>query len=621
MPCQTGTTNCASGGTIGYSAGAGYDQATGLGSIDANNLALFWSTAASETISPVSLSFASQTLGIVSTGHTVTITNSGATSLSIASIAITGTNASDFTETQNCTSIIAPGGSCPVSVTFKPSAIGSRVASLVSTDNSIGSPHTVSLSGTGIPVSFSPVSLSFASEAVGTGAATPLVVNNVGPTSLTVTSITITGTNSSDFSQTNNCIGSIAPGASCTINVTFTPGATGSRGPAILTIFDNAGSQTTTLSGIGSAPLSFVPVTPCRIADTRNPTGPFGGPTPTGGATRSFTIPNSACGIPSTAAAYSLNATVVPQQALSYLTIWPTGGPQPIVSTLNSDGRIKANAAIVSAGAGEAISLYVTNTTDVILDVDGYFVSSTALAFYPTTPCRLVDTRSSPAALGGPTLTAGQTRSFPLLAGSCGVPATAQAYSLNFTAVPQGPLSYLTVWPTGQMQPIVSTLNALTGTTTANAAIVPAGTNGAINTFATNATDLIIDIDGYFAPGGSGGLSFYTLPPCRVLDTRLTGSGQPFSGLLDVNVTGSSCGVPSASNAYVVNATVVPQASLAWLATWPAGQAQPVASTLNSVDGSITSNMALVSATNGSISVFATNATQLILDISGYFAP
>src|SRR5579883_2080060 len=95
-----------------------------------------------------------------------------------------------------------------------------------------------------------------------------------------------------------------------------------------------------------SAPLQFVPVPPCRFVDTRNPAGPFGGPELEGGSSRSFNIPGAPCNIPSTAAAYSLNVTVVPDAQLGYLTIWPTGQPQAVVSTLNSDGRVKANAAI-----------------------------------------------------------------------------------------------------------------------------------------------------------------------------------------------------------------------------------------------------------------------------------
>ena len=92
------------------------------------------------------------------------------------------------------------------------------------------------------------------------------------------------------------------------------------------------------------------------------------------GETRSCPIPSSACGIPSTAAAYSLNVTVVPDGMLQYLTAWPTGAGQPLVSTLNSwDGAVVANAAIVPAGTGGAISVFVTNRTHVILDINGYF--------------------------------------------------------------------------------------------------------------------------------------------------------------------------------------------------------------------------------------------------------
>ena len=82
---------------------------------------------------------------------------------------------------------------------------------------------------------------------------------------------------------------------------------------------------------------------------------------------------------------------------------------------------------------------------------------------------------------------------------ACGIPSTAQAYSLNFTAIPQGPLGYLSVWPAGQTQPLVSTLNAPTGTVTANAAIVPAGIGGAISIYVSNSTDVLFDINGYFS--------------------------------------------------------------------------------------------------------------------------
>ena len=212
---------------------------------------------------------------------------------------------------------------------------------------------------------------------------------------------------------------------------------------------------------------------------------------------RSFPVPQSACGIPPCAAAYSLNATVVPQGSLGYLTLWPAGQSQPFVSTLNSPtGAVIANAAIVPAGNG-GVSVYVTNTSDVILDINGYFAppgGTGALSFYTATPCRVADTRNTQS-LGG-----NQSRSFNVVASGCGIPASAQAFSLNATVVPPGSLAYLTLWPAGAAQPFVSTLNALDGSVTANAAMVPANGSGAVSAFVTNLTDLILDINGYFAP-------------------------------------------------------------------------------------------------------------------------
>ena len=92
---------------------------------------------------------------------------------------------------------------------------------------------------------------------------------------------------------------------------------------------------------------------------------------------------------------------------------------------------------------------------------------------------------------------------------SCNIPSSAAAYSLNFSVVPHGPLFYMTVWPTGETRPTVSTLNDIPGQIIANAAIVVAGTSGEVSVYPTNDTDLIIDINGYFAPAGTGGLSLY----------------------------------------------------------------------------------------------------------------
>jgi hypothetical protein len=293
----------------------------------------------------------------------------------------------------------------------------------------------------------------------------------------------------------------------------------------------------------------------------------------------------------------------------------------------SADGRVKANAAMVPAGASGAVSVFASNATDVILDIDGYFTSpsSSTLQFYPLTPCRVVDTRDSskPQGLGPPNMHASQTRDFPVLGSPCLTGVKAAAYSFNYTVVPNPsgqPLAYLTTWPKGESQPVVSTLNNPTATVVANAAIVPAGTEGDIEVYTTDSADLVIDVDGYFAAAGTGGLSLYPLAPCRVLDTR-DNNGKPFSGRLAVPVSGSVCAPPAGAQAYVFNATVVPPGPLGYLTLWADGQGQPTVSTLNAVDGDIASNMAIVPSTNGVVDAFAADPTQVVLDISSYFAP
>ncbi len=385
-------------------------------------------------------------------------------------------------------------------------------------------------------------------------------------------------------------------------------------------------------SGVPAAGLRFVPVTPCRVVDTRNANGPLGGPTMTAGSSRSFAVPQSGCGIPGTALAYSMNVTVVPDGRLSYLTLWPTGQSQAMVSTLNSwGGIVVANAALVPAGTGGAVSVFVSDQTDVILDINGYFDTSsgpTSYAFYAATPCRIADTRGPTGQFGGPYMSGGQTRDFPIPLSGCGLPAAARGYSLNVTVVPGGYLGYLSMWPTGQAAPVASTLNSWTGKVVANAALVPAGTNESISVYVSDSTQVILDGNGYFAaPGSAGALNFYPVTPCRVADTR--NPAGPFGGpemgagtTRSFGLPASACAVPSNAAAYSLNVTVVPDGRLSYLSAWATGSAQPDVSTLNSWDGAVVANAAIVPAgTGGAISIYVSDQTHVILDINGYFAP
>jgi hypothetical protein len=229
------------------------------------------------TLSAPSLTFSAQTLNTPSTAQSVLVTNSGNANLTISSVVVTGTNSGDFAQTNTCGSPVAANGTCMISVTFTPTAEGTRTASVSITDNATAtSPQMVSLTGTGSApeVSASPASLSFGSQNITTtSAAQTVTLTNSGNASLTITSIVVTagsGTNPTpgDFALTNNtCGASVAASGTCTFGVTFTPAAAGTA-TASVTITDNSNdvassTQTVSLTGTGTgAAVTFSPPSP-----------------------------------------------------------------------------------------------------------------------------------------------------------------------------------------------------------------------------------------------------------------------------------------------------------------------------------------------------------------------
>ena len=216
-------------------------------------------TASAVSISPSSVAFGNQTVGTTSTGQTVTLANTGSADLSITSIAVSGSNASNFAQTNNCGSTVAASANCTISVTFTPSRTGSRSASITITDGAAGSPHTVALSGTGTTTvaSVSPTSISYGSYSVGSSSsARTVTLRNTGTATMNVSSIAVTGTNATDFTQTNGCGSTLAAGSSCTISVTFAPISAGTRNASITIADDATGSpQTVAVTGRGTAPV------------------------------------------------------------------------------------------------------------------------------------------------------------------------------------------------------------------------------------------------------------------------------------------------------------------------------------------------------------------------------
>jgi hypothetical protein len=135
--------------------------------------------------------------------------------------------------------------------------------------------------------------------------------------------------------------------------------------------------------------------------------------------------------------------------------------------------------------------------------------NANALVFVAMPPCRVVDTRTSSqgssGAFGPPSLLGGVSRTLPILSNTtCMIPTLAQAYSLNIIVVPPGPLVYVTAFPTGQSSPVAAiAVESPQGALASDTGIIPAGTDGSIDVYASNPTDIVIDINGYYAAIGN----------------------------------------------------------------------------------------------------------------------
>ena len=231
-----------------------------------------------------------------------------------------------------------------------------------------------------------------------------------------------------------------------------------------------------------------VALTPARITDTRSGSAL--------GANASMNVQvTGKGGVPAAGvSAVILNATVTNTTAASYLTVWPAGATQPTASNLNwpASPTTRPNRVIVPVGTGGQISVFNRfGSTDVILDVNGYFTDATASGnfFTPTVPVRLADHQA-----------VGANSSFNLaIAGVSGVPVGAKAAVLNVTVSETTAASYLTAWPTGVTMPLASDLNWVAGQVNPNLTPVSLGTGGQASFYNLAGTvNVSVDLDGYF---------------------------------------------------------------------------------------------------------------------------
>ncbi len=484
------------------------------------------------------------------------------------------------------------------------------------------------------------------------------------------------------YNQTFTATGGTGPYSFTRVNGTLPPGLALATSGAITGTPTTAGTfnftvQATDANGcqgergytvvIGGSGLQFYPLpTTVRALETRPG---FNGCTAPGApilANTSLTLAmRTGCtGIPADATAVTGNITVVPQySAGGYLTLFPSNAAQPVVANSNfKPNEVTNNVFTVGLGPADgAFKIFASATTDVIVDVTGYFAppSPTGLYFHPLNePVRLVETRTLPGLTGcikpgapfpaGATLVQGRS---PVAAPCNVIPDTAQVLVGNATTIFPSAGGFLTIYSSDAIRPLAANSNFAGGDVINGPFAVKLGADGKFNVFTPAATELVIDILGYYSAdavdANGAGLLFTILPkPIRELETRpdfpgfaLTGCFRPNApiqggagGIRTQQIWGTCDGIniPNVARAILGNVTVVNPApnpiASGFLTHYPGNVVTPptVATSNYPIPVIFGYNRFFVvglSPADGTFKMFTSTTTDVILDVSGYFAP
>ena len=363
---------------------------------------------------------------------------------------------------------------------------------------------------------------------------------------------------------------------------------------------------------------NYVPLPPQRILDTRT-TGPIVHDldvqiTGNGG------VP--AEGVDSVV----FNLTVPDSDDGGFVTVFPTGSARPLASSINFEAhQIRQTLETAKVGAGGKVSLYnLRGRTQVAIDVQGYYVGAdTAVcgATYTTiTPHRLLDTRTTGTPLNG-----GVARDV-VIAGNGGVPADATGVAVNLTVDSSKGSAYVALYPKGSAQPPVSNINTTPGRVQANLVKSLLGPGGAVTLFTnTGSTDVVLDVQGYFMPGGPDGQRYVAITPERLADSRVpTGVPGPIGPraerLVPVNPRN---GLPAIDMTGVLLHVTGVQPTEASYLTVHAGPPLPLASNVNLLVREDAANLVLSGLNaSGGVDVYNfSGTTGLVVDLVGYYQP
>ena len=400
---------------------------------------------------------------------------------------------------------------------------------------------------------------------------------------------------------------------------------------------------------IGSTGLMYYPLArPVRLLDTRpgaSPNACFQPNAPiTGGTVRTQSARGTCEGIviPANATTITGHITTV-QSGGGSLTLYPSDAPQPNVSNSNYlVNEILNNAFTVGLGVSDgAFKIFVGTSTDVVIDVTGYYAPPGAggLYFHPLPkPIRLLETRTGFTgcqAIGTP-LQTGTTRlqTGVLTCEGVTIPMGAQALVGNATTTNSTGSGYLTLWPADANQPFASSSNFAAGINRNAPFTVGLSLNGEFNIYTARTTDLVIDVMGYYSTQANDvngqGLLFNSLgAPLRLMDTRAGQPAcyQPGAPMTSQTVYTQDTQIPctnltSVARGLVGNVSALNATANGFVTFWPSNATQPTVATSNYQTGRVFNRHFTVGlGPDVAFKRYTLTTTDLIIDISGFFAP
>jgi len=357
----------------------------------------------------------------------------------------------------------------------------------------------------------------------------------------------------------------------------------------------------------------FVPIAPLRLADTRESGNRLVGDDAIAVDVRGVGT------IAGDANAVVLNVTSVNAGGAGFVTVWPCDTPRPWASNLNlRPGRVIPNQVTAQIGDNGKVCLYSASPVDLVVDAAGYYAPADGDQYNPMTPVRVLDTRDN--------FTVTPFVPVPVeLAGLYGVPVEATSVNLNVTVTNPTADGYVTVYPCAATPPWASNLNFKASDTVPNAVTTGLGQGGSdegkICLISTTATDLVVDLQGYYAPSGES--IFNPLAPERHLDTRDLGGKLVGMQAYELDVTGTpGLNVPDSATAVTLNITVTEPVEGGFLTAYPCAGTAPWASNLNFSPMQTVANAATVGiGAGGKVCFLASSPLHLVVDVNGFHQP